>query len=309
MSIQLSVCICTYRRPELLSALLEQLQTMHWKDPNTCELVVVDNDPALSAMPILAEWATRSKFRLVADPFGGSNIALARNRLVALAAGNRVLFLDDDQHPHDPGWAQALNHTMDRYQADVVFGPVKPLYAADTPEWIRQAGHFELDPVGMATGTVVTKDLAHSGNALLARHCFDGDTAPFDESFGRTGGEDSVFFQQLIRRGLKLVWCAEGAVGEHVPPQRATVKWLVQRSYREGQTWVRTELHGLPAPAQLSRSAAILLRAAVALPVSVLMWWGWSLLSRQQSLRWHRRAASQAGKITHFLGGRYAEYG
>lgn len=309
MTVALSICICTFRRPALLAALLAELQHMHWDDPRTCELVVVDNDPSLSAMGTLSDWAHISKFRLRADPLGASNIAAARNRLVALATGDRVLFLDDDQHPHDPGWAQALCRTMDSHRADVVFGPVKPLYGAGTPDWVRRAGHFELDPAGMATGTLVSKDLAHSGNALIARHCFEGNTPPFDEAFGRTGGEDSVFFQGLIQRGLKLVWCAEGAVSEHVPPERANAAWLLKRSYREGQTWVRTELHGLPAPAQWRRSVVILARALVALPVSVLLWWLFAPVSKPRGLHWQRKAAGHWGKITHFLGGRYAEYG
>lgn len=310
MSVRLSICICTFKRPALLSALLQDLQELVWHGPpSECEIVVVDNDPALSATTVLANWKLRSRLPLVADAFGQSNIASARNRLAALAQGERILFLDDDQHPHDPNWLAAMSEAMDRYQADAVFGAVRPLFEPQTPDWIRQAGHFDMDPPGMATGTAVTKDLAHCGNSLIRRRCFEAVSPPFDVDYGRTGGEDSVFFQHLLARGFKLIWCADGAVSEHVPPQRATATWLLKRSYREGQTWARTEMLQFVGIKRIHHGGLLLARALVLLAIASGLLLVWSPFSAGRRLHWSRKCMGQLGKISHFLGGRFAEYG
>lgn len=310
MTVQLSICICTFKRPAMLSALLQALQGLVWSgDDQSCEIVVVDNDPALSATQVLADWQARSRFALTADAFGQSNISSARNRLVALARGECILFLDDDQHPHDPAWLMAMCRAMDAHKADAVFGAVKPLFEPGTPNWIREAGHFDLDPPGMPTGTPVTKDLAHSGNSLIRRACFESVSPPFDTRYGRTGGEDSVFFQHLLNQGKKLIWCADGAVSEHVPAQRATARWLLMRSYREGQTWARTELMSRQGLARWAHGVTLLARACVLLVLASALCLLWAPWSAPRRLHWLRKCAGQLGKISHFFGGRFAEYG
>ena len=47
-SFDLSVCICTYKRPDLLAGLLQRLQELH-EIEQIAEIVIVDNDPARSA--------------------------------------------------------------------------------------------------------------------------------------------------------------------------------------------------------------------------------------------------------------------
>ncbi len=310
MPVRLSICICTFKRPALLSALLQDLQRVAWDGLDAeCEIVVVDNDPALSATAVLADWSTRSRLPLVADAFGQSNIASARNRLVSLAKGERILFLDDDQHPHDPHWLMAMSEAMDQFQADAVFGAVRPLFEANTPDWIRHAGHFDMDPAGMSTGTEVTKDLAHCGNSLIRRRCFEAVSPPFNTDYGLTGGEDSVFFQQLLTKGFRLIWCADGAVSEYVPPQRATARWLLTRTYREGQTWARTEMLRHVGLAQLYHGGLLLLRAVALLAVSLGLLVVWIPFSAGKRLHWSRKCVGQLGKISHFFGGRFAEYG
>ena len=310
MPIQLSICICTFKRPALLSALLGDLQGVMWRGPDdTCEIVVVDNDPGLSATGVLADWQQRSRFTLTADAFGQSNISSARNRLVSLARGERVLFLDDDQHPHDPHWLLAMCDAMEAHAADVVFGAVKPLFEPQTPDWIRNAGHFDMDPPHMATGTPVTKDLAHCGNSLIRLACLQSVSPPFDVAYGRTGGEDSVFFQHLLTRERRLIWCAEGAVSEYVSPQRATASWLLTRSYREGQTWARTELLADRGFTQARLGLALFAKACMLLLIAATLCLAWAPFSAGRRLHWLRKCAGQVGKISHFFGGRFAEYG
>src|SRR5204863_1272629 len=52
---------------------------------------------------------------------------------------------------------------------------------------------------------------------------------------GLTGGEDTVFMRQLLRRGRKIVWCGEAVVREEVPPERLIPSFLLRRAFQRGQ--------------------------------------------------------------------------
>ena len=54
-----------------------------------------------------------------------------------------------------------------------------------------------------------------------------------------SGGEDADFFFRLHLAGRRLVWCDEAVVTEQVPSSRLTLKWLRQRGFRSGQSFVR----------------------------------------------------------------------
>ena len=67
----ISVCICTYRRPELLRRLLRDLEHQVTENKFTFSVVVADNDAALSARPVAEEFSARSR-KIVAVARGGS---------------------------------------------------------------------------------------------------------------------------------------------------------------------------------------------------------------------------------------------
>ena len=53
----ISVCICTFKRPELLTRLLERLENQRTDGLFTYSVVVADNDPAQSARQAVAAFA------------------------------------------------------------------------------------------------------------------------------------------------------------------------------------------------------------------------------------------------------------
>ena len=63
--------------------------------------------------------------RYVHEPRPG--ISHARNRGVAEAKGDFVAFIDDDELPA-PNWLESLLLTQRTYRADVVLGPVRPVF-------------------------------------------------------------------------------------------------------------------------------------------------------------------------------------
>jgi succinoglycan biosynthesis protein ExoM len=90
-----SVCIATYRRAERLAAVLDDL-TRLTRLPD--EVVVVDNDAAASARPVVEHRLREGApfpIRYAVQPV--KNISLTRNKTVELAGGDWLAFIDDDE--------------------------------------------------------------------------------------------------------------------------------------------------------------------------------------------------------------------
>lgn len=115
----------------------------------------------------------------------------------------------------------------------------------------------------------------------------------FDVRFATSGGEDVLFFARAEHAGAKLIWCDEAVVVENVPTTRMRLVWVLRRSYKGGQTWVRIRAEfgrGIWLPMAL-RGAASALLAAIALFPALL-------ISRGAAVRQAQRVAGGLGKMT-----------
>lgn len=242
-----SIVIPTYRREELLPRLLERCASQGGLGLAAIEIVVVDNTPDGSARPIVERTAAQSAtaIRYVHEPRPG--IGHARNRGVSESHGEFIAFIDDDELP-SPVWLEALLKTHRNYSADVVIGPVRPVFKAAPTRFLATYREFFTQSSEAATGAVIEphrpirlrrdrgchRALA-SNNALICRaSCFTG-PEPFALGLGLTGGEDTLFFTRLQRRGKRIIWCREALVYERIPKERLTPMFLLRRKFRNGQ--------------------------------------------------------------------------
>lgn len=304
-SVDLSVCICTFKRPALLETLLQAVARQA-HDGRRLQIVVVDNDPQQSASAVLQAWQPRTDVIVTALHVSTPNIALARNAAVHAALADWIVFVDDDEEP-DPQWLDKLVDAQKQYGADAVFGPVLPRYHARTPTWIRQGGYF--DRPRYPTGTTVPVRDARTGNVLVRRAMLMSLQGPFDAAYGRTGGSDTVLFGALLGRRAKLIWCDEATVQEDVPPERATLEWILRRAFRGGQSFVRSDLKLLAPMRKLTRGLYLGARALAQLAIALACTLALFPFSRTRAVQWLRTAAAQAGKLTALAGHRYHEYG
>src|SRR5262245_37392378 len=103
----ITVCICTYKRPLLLKRLLNDVGRQDTGGMFTISIVVVDNDRAETAKPVVQEFATASTVPVNYFVEPQQNIALARNRAVLNAKGDFIACVDDDEFPIE-GWLRNL---------------------------------------------------------------------------------------------------------------------------------------------------------------------------------------------------------
>jgi len=257
----ISVCICTYKRPELLRRLLEDLQHQDTGDLFTYSIVVVENGDSEGAEAVVSEFAG-SGTSIVYCREPRQNIALARNKAMANAAGDFIAFIDDDEFP-TKHWLLTMLQCCQKFEAAGVLGPVFSHFDKNAPKWVVKGGLFDRPrhPTGMRLNSAQTR----TGNVLMKKEILAGEVQPFDPEF--LAASDQVFFKKMMNKGHVFVWCDEGFVHEVVPPARWKRSFLIRRALFRG-VFSKRLVGSSPLPFATSMVAAFGL--AVLLPVSVL---------------------------------------
>jgi succinoglycan biosynthesis protein ExoM len=259
----ISVCICTFRRPELLKELLDKLNNQRTDGQFAYSVVVADNDPEQSARPVVKTASCSSRVRLTYCSEPQQNIALARNKALAHAEGDFIAFIDDDEYPEDD-WLLNLFKTCEAYQVDGVLGPVKPYFEADPPQWVTKGKFF--DRPNFDTGYRMNWDQARTGNVLFKRDILDSVDVPFRSQFD-TAGEDIDFFRRMMQNGRTFIWCREAVVHEVVPASRCNRRYLLRRALLRGSNFPKHPTHRLR---NATRSLIAVPCYTLALPVLAL---------------------------------------
>ena len=259
----ISVCVCTYRRPDLLKRSLGELRDQDTAGLFTYSIVVVDNDSLRSAERVVADFVGTSStpVRYCVEP--RQNIALARNRAIENATGDFVAFIDDDEFPAK-NWLLNLFKAGHEYGADGVLGPVKRHFDQEPPKWIVKGNFYERPT--HPTGFVPSWRGARTGNLLLKRQLFEGGELPFRPEF--RAGEDQDFFRRMIEKGRLFIWCNEAVAYEVVPPNRWKRPYMLRKALLRGATAV---LHPTFGKREFAKSVIAVPAYAMALPFALLL--------------------------------------
>jgi succinoglycan biosynthesis protein ExoM len=257
-----SVCICTFRRPQLLKRLLEALSRQQTDNLFTYSVVVVDNDASQSAEEVVRQCGSYFPFPMQYCVEPRQNISLARNKAVATARGDYVAFIDDDEFPTGR-WLATLIAACTRFKADGVLGPVKPHFDETPPGWVMKGSFYERP--NLATGATLRWNSCRTGNALLRRTVFSDNEQPFRPEL--RGGEDRDFFRRKIERGYHFVWCREAIVYEVVPPVRWKRRFMLRRALLRGAV----RLVNRTGPLEILKSLIAVPTYAAALPFTLLL--------------------------------------
>jgi succinoglycan biosynthesis protein ExoM len=211
----ISVCICTYKRPDMLKRLLEHLGRQDTGGMFTYSIVVADNDDSQSAKPVVLQFAAASSIPVKYCVESLRNIALTRNKAIAQSSGEFVCFIDDDEFPTRQ-WLLTLLKACHEYAVDGVVGPVKRHFDVEPPKWVVK-GNFYQRPT-YRTGMVIDWSKGRTNNVLVKRQSMPSGEVPFRPEF-RTG-EDQDFFRRMIEQGRVFIWCNEAVAYEVVPAIR-----------------------------------------------------------------------------------------
>lgn len=226
----ISVCVCTFKRPEPLNRLLEHLAQQQTSGLFTYSLVIVDNDPQRSGESTCIAFAQRrSQPSLTYCMQPEQSIALTRNKAIETTTGEFIAFIDDDEFPVDH-WLLDLYRTCTSMQVAGVLGPVKRHFDEQPPKWILRGNFFERPT--HPTGFVLSYRNTRTGNVLFRRNILQPGVLPFRPQF--RGGSDVDFFKLRMGEGHTFVWCNEAVVFETIPPARWKRRYLLRRALLRG---------------------------------------------------------------------------
>jgi glucosyl-dolichyl phosphate glucuronosyltransferase len=166
----ISVCICTYNRAQSLQRTLESLAAQVNVEPETIELLIIDNNCTDDTYRIAEAFRNVLPIRRVKENRQG--LAHARNRAIKESRGDVLLFTDDDVR-FDARWIATYQDAICRFKnAEYFGGRILPDWNHAKPRWIGD------EPLPLIDGLLVWFD-----HGVETRLFGTNEPPPFGASF------------------------------------------------------------------------------------------------------------------------------
>jgi glycosyltransferase involved in cell wall biosynthesis len=287
---RLSVIMSTYNRGSLLEDAVRSVLAQESGPP--FELIVVDNNSTDATREIVGRIERGDgRVHYAFEPRQG--LSHARNTGLGRARASLVAFTDDDVRVA-PDWVDAIVRTFEEHpDADMVGGPVLPIWPSPPPAWLTRDHWAPLALVDHGD-TPVAVNAGHQicligANVAFRRPVFDllgGFGSQFQRVKDGIGSlEDHEFQLRILRRGGSGVYHPGIVVHAEIQPNRLT------RAYHRRWHAGHGQFHALLRSEHMERTRAgtlfgvplHLYRQAVGDAVA----WVRSMLFRQASQAFH----------------------
>jgi len=238
----LTVALCTHNHRQRLERTLRGLAQL--VPPNCqCELLIVDNASTDSTPQLVAaaDWRTGwMNVRIVREEkLGLSN---ARNRAINEAAGEYIVFMDDDETP-DAQWLRAYERIILAERPDALGGRIEVMFEdGERPPWLQDEllgflGH--LDHGGGARRLVTLDTPIFGGNFAFRKQVFSS-VGVFDAGLGRkgtsnTGGEDTEIYRRMIGLGCNVWWVPDAVIHHRIQVDKLHRRYFLDLHFRQGR--------------------------------------------------------------------------
>ncbi len=234
----LTVAICTWNRAKLLDHALAAMHELVVPDGVEWELLVVNNNSTDDTDAVVSRHSTELPIRYLLEPTQGKSHAL--NRAVREAAGEYILWTDDDALVCRD-WMAAYVDAFRVWPSAAVFGgPVRPWYEGTPPRWLEEAlpivsSAYALRDFGEESLPLSAKRVPYGVNMAVrsndqARNLYDTALGPRPGSQLR--GEETALVREMLESGASGWWVPDAVVRHWVPKDRQALAYV--RSFYRG---------------------------------------------------------------------------
>jgi glucosyl-dolichyl phosphate glucuronosyltransferase len=243
LTIKITAAVPTHNRATTLGDTLASIAAL--KIPAGAELdcLVIDNASTDATARIVESSARAAPFamRRILEPCLGSSFA--RNRAVAEATGEFILFIDDDATA-ETSWAIEMLAALESRGLDAACGMVLPRWSSPPPAWlgpslwVKLAVHVrEQIEAGPREQAEVLANY-YSANVGFRRSAFER-FGKFREDLGVVGGnpisgEDTELFERILAGGGAMGLAPRAVVHHLIGPERMTRAYLRRKSFAYG---------------------------------------------------------------------------
>lgn len=224
----ISIPICTRDRAPSLAQTLESLAATSIPEGETAELIVVDNGSTDATPETVSGSPVRQMpVRHIFEPRLG--LSHARNRALAEARGEILLFTDDDVRvPQD--WIERMIQPIRNRSVDAVAGGV------ELAAHLQRPWQTDVLRTWLVSGFPPTGDLWGANMAFHRRVL--GKVAGFDTELGAGAlgfGEETLFAHQLLAAGFRIGG-ADVTVLHHPDERRISEADLLGAAEKRGRS-------------------------------------------------------------------------
>ena len=241
---EVSVIICTRNRSRSLAQSLAAMDAINLAGSFRAEILVVDNGSEDNTRDVVNRHrGSLLKLRYINEPVPGQ--VMARHRGIKEAAGDIIVFTDDDVVP-EPQWLQQLVTPILGGHCDAATGPIRIAPELER-DWMAQKHRnlFSSEHINRNNPqALIGANMAFSRSVLHRVPGFDPELGP-----GRLGfWDDSLFSFQLLKAGFRIGFSEEAIINHHFDSSRLTRKALLGRAAGEGRSEAYVAYHWMHSP-------------------------------------------------------------
>lgn len=236
-----SVIICTYNREKYISGSLRSICEQDFLDTDFELLVIDNNSPDKTAEVCKAFEKEYKHINLRYYLEENQGISYARNRGIAEAKGEFIVFVDDDETIEKDYLSKLKVFLEGNSQVELCGVPVYPVYEGEKPKWLS---HFTLRLItgyyykGNTVSVLKAKDYPGTGHAIIKKDLFDK-YGNFNTDLGRKGNsllgaEDKDMFLRLIQNNIICYYFPDIAIYHHIPASKLTDDYFHRLTYSIG---------------------------------------------------------------------------
>lgn len=236
----ISIIICTYNRDCYIKKTLDCIAAC-CADKADYEIILVDNNStdhtAERCREFELERGNELNYRYVVETKQG--LSNARNRGIAEAQGEMLVFLDDDAFVAKDYLRNLKKHIEEMPDLAAFGGKIDPYYeSGKAPEWMSKWSYTWVSAIDYGKNVTPFKGKAYPIGANMGINAkIAKEAGGFNPNLGRSGkntmaGEEKDIFNKIRKMGKEIIYFPDVKVEHCIPEKRLTMEFI--RSIGDG---------------------------------------------------------------------------